>query len=126
MEYRLKDLRFIEKDREKTIKVDGEVFVIKALFPKDYRDISRKIAIEQNGLAVNTFSIDDRYRFQRDITIDHAIVQSPEWWVGASGCPSDEILDSLYREIQEWTDEFQELLKKNRHTARGNEPKVSN
>lgn len=119
MEIKFKDLRLLEDDRRKTIKVQGETFVIKALFPRDYREISRKVAIEQNGLAVNTFSMDDRYRFQRDITVDHAVVQSPDWWTTSGACPEESILDELYGEIQEWTSEFQEMLKKNRPNRGG-------
>lgn len=124
MEYRINDMRFIEEERQKTIKVEGETFIIKALFPKDYRDIARKVAIEQNGLAANTFSMDDRYRFQRDVTVDHAIVKSPDWWTNSNACPYETILDSLYGEIQDWTAEFQEMLKKNRFKRGGGESKI--
>jgi len=126
MEYRFKDLRLIEKDREKTIKYENDIFAIKALFPKDYREISRRIALEQTGLPINAFSVDDRYKFQRDITIDYALVSYPDWWSGSANCPLEEILDFLYKEIQDWTNEFQESLKKNRLNKRSVQPPISN
>jgi len=126
MEYKFKDLRFIEKDREKTIKYENYTFTIKALFPKDYREISRRVALEQNGLPINSFSIEDRYKFQRDITIDYALVNYPDWWDGSSNCPSEDLLNFLYNEIQEWTNEFQESLKKNRLNKRSVQTNLSN
>lgn len=114
MEYRLKDIRYIEQDRQKTIMLEGETFIIKALFPKDQREIARRVAIEQNGLPVSAFSVDDRYRFIRDITVDYAIVKAPDWWRSVQDCIDDALIDTLYKEIQDWTTEFQELLKKNR------------
>jgi hypothetical protein len=125
MEYRFRDLRLIEKDREKTIKYENDIFVIKALFPKDYREISRRIALEQTGLPINAFSVDDRYKFQRDITVDYALVSYPDWWNGSANCPFEEILDFLYKEIQDWTNEFQESLKKNRLNKRSVQPPIS-
>ena len=120
-EYHVRDLLILEDDRRKQVKIGKDTFVILAAFPKDQKNISRRLALEYDGLPVNSFSLDDRYFFTRDVTLDVLIHKSPEWWSTASDCLDEEVKEMLYTEIVTWSNEFQEKLKKNQFTKRGKE-----
>lgn len=120
-EYRVRDLLILEDDRKKQVKIGKDIFVILAVFPKEQKDISRRLALEYDGLPVNSFSIDDRYSFTRDVTLDVLIHDSPDWWTKSEDCPDIELKDYLYEQIISWSNEFQEKLKKNKFSKRGKE-----
>ena len=116
--YAVRNMLFLEKDRNKDIKLGNDDFTIKAIFPADRKEIARRVSIEMNGLPANSFSINDRFIFERSAIIDTGIVESPEWWKNADNCPDEEVLQQLYDKLEEWTVEFQEKLKKNRLNKR--------
>lgn len=123
--FQVRNMLFLESDRQKRIN-DGEgSFIIKALFPHDKNEISRRIAYLQNGLPANSFSREGLYGFEREATIDQGIVESPEWWSKASECPDEDLLDRLFKEIYKWTDDFADRLKKNRLGKRSEGPQIS-
>lgn len=115
----IRNMLFLEKDREKEVKINNENFKIKALFEKDYLEISRRVAISRNGLPENNFSQADRYRFSRIATIDVALIDHPDWWTSAENCPESETLEKLMIEIENHSLEFQQKLKKNKFAKRG-------
>jgi len=123
--YEVRNMLFLDDDRKKNISIGKDKFIIRALFPKDRKEIARRMSVEQNGLPANSFSIDDRYMFERSAIIDQGMVESPDWWSNADECPDEDVLEFLYVEIMKWTAEFQEKLKKNRLNKRKPEEQVS-
>lgn len=123
--YEVRNMLFLEEDRRKELTIGKDKFIIQALFPKDKKEIARRVSIEQNGLPANSFSADSLYYFERGAAIDQAIVESPEWWKNSESCPDEEFLDKLYREIADWTTGFQEKLKKNKLSKRSSKGQVS-
>lgn len=118
-EYKIRDMLILEDDRKKKIKKDNDEFIIKAPFPRDQKEIARRLALEYNGLPVNSFSLDDRYIFTRDISIDILVEEYPKWWKDADNCLDNDLKEWLYQEITNWAGEFQEKLKKNKFNKRG-------
>lgn len=113
-EFKIRNMLFLEDDRQKELKKENDIFIIKALFPKEKGNIARAISFMQNGLPANSFTDIDRFIFERQATIDEAIVKSPEWWGGADNCPDEDLLNTLFDDIITWTNNFQENLKKNK------------
>lgn len=124
MERRIRNLVFLNEDREKQIDIAGEKWKILALFEKENLEVARAAAFSRNGLAENAFSADDRYRFHRAALVNAGVVTGPDWWENSESCPETETLEKLYTEITGWTKEFQDRLKKNRLTGRGKSPTV--
>lgn len=124
-EYHVRDMLILDEDRKKKVKFGKDTFVLKAPFPDDHKDISRRLAIEYNGLPVNSYSLDDRYLLERDVSLDVLIDDSPDWWSTANMCPDDTFKDELYKALTTWASEFQEKLKKNKFAKRGKEKSVS-
>jgi hypothetical protein len=122
--YSVRNMLFLDEDRTKEIKIGDDVFKVRALFPKERKEIARRVSIEQNGLPSNSFTMNERFLFERSASIDTAIMESPSWWKNADEAPDEELLNDLYEEINNWTDEFQEKLKKNRLNKRGAEEPV--
>ncbi len=120
--FEIRNMLFLEEDRQKVIEVEGgDVFIIKAIFPRERLEIARAMSVKRNGLPANSFSFDDNYFVERSVLIDSAIVEAPQWWSGSDNCPDDTLLDKLYGEVNDWTREFQEKLKKNKLNRRGAE-----
>ena len=124
-EYAVRNMLFLDEERQKIEKIGQDSFKIKALFPPDKKEIARKIAMEFNGLQSAAYSIDDRYIIERGAVIDQAVVEGPEWWKNSDNCPDEEFLDKLYARVLEWSQEFQEKLKKNRLTKRDTKAGIS-
>lgn len=122
--FEVRNMLFLDEDRRKSVKIGDDVFVVKAIFPREEKDIERRAAYEQQGMPISSFSVDGRYRFLRDATVDVAMVESPAWWKNADACPDSDVLDRLYEEIMLWTREFQEKLKKNQLNQRSPQAKV--
>lgn len=118
-EIKIRNMLILDEDRKKEISIDGEIFTINALFNHDHKEIARRIAVDQNGLPVNSFSMNDRERFDRDATVDTAVIDKPKWFTNATRCIDESVLDRLFTAINDWTAEFQEKLKKNQFTKRG-------
>lgn len=112
-EYKFRDLRFVDEDRQKTIKVGKDHFKIKAIFPADNRLIARMVVAYQAGQPNSAFANVDIARFERDATIATMVVDGPAWWRGVDNCPHEETLDLLWKGILDWTKEVQARLKKN-------------
>lgn len=119
--YEIRNMLFLEKDRQKDIKVGNENWKIRALFEKDRLEISRRTAMARNGLAENSYGMSDRYRFTRIATIDVSLVEYPSWWENAEDCPDSDLLENLFSEIEKFSDDFQKKLKKNQFAKRGTE-----
>lgn len=117
-EIKIRNMLILDADREKSIKIKNDAFKIKAIFPKERNEIARRMAIEQNGMASNTFQMDDLYAFRRGSTVDTCVIDSPDWWENANDCIDEEVLDELYKAINKFSDEFQEKLKKNKFVQR--------
>ena len=115
-EYKVRNMLFLEEDRRKVVKHEsGDSFSIKAIFPADRKFISRQMAILQNGMPATTYDSNSLYFFEREAVINVCLVAdvSPPWWQGADKCPDEELLNWLYIEIVNWTNEFQARIKKN-------------
>lgn len=125
---KIQNMLILDEDRQKEITVEypggKEKFTIKALFPKDNKEIARRLAMDYNGLPVSSYSVDDRYLFERDATIDQGVVEGPEWWSAAEDCAKDEVNETLFKAIKEHTEDFNKKLKKNKFVRRGPEPEV--
>ena len=121
----IQNMMVLDEDVKKkiSIKYDGgqDNFVIKALFPKDHKNIARALAIQYNGLPVNSFSMDDRAMFEQHARVDQGVIESPGWWKSAEDCLKPEVVSKLDEEIIEWTGELHEKLKKNKFTKRSSE-----
>ncbi len=124
-EYKVRDMLILEDDRKKKVKRGKDNFVIKAIFPKDQKAIARQLALEYNGLPISSFSMEDRNAFDRDVTLDVMIDDSPDWWTTSEDCPDGDLKEWLYQEILSWSAEFQEKLKKNKAGRRSTEAPVS-
>jgi hypothetical protein len=122
--FEVRNMLFLDEDRQKIIELGKDMFNIKALFPVDRKAIARRVAMDQNGLPANSYSSQDRYIMERAATIDQAVVESPEWWKNADLCPDESVLDSLYEGIVTWSNEFAEKLKKNKLNKRSEEKQV--
>jgi hypothetical protein len=117
-ETKIRDMIILDEDRKKKVTIRKESFVIKALFPKDYKDIANRLAMDYQGMSVNAYSVSARNQFERDAYVDQGILESPSWWANAEECPEVETVESLYNEILKWTNDFQEKLKKNKFAKR--------
>ena len=117
-----RNMLFLDEDREKTVKIGNGTsasnFKIRALFPNDRIKIEKFLAIESNGLPINSYSQEGRYLMQRAVTVNHAVREGPDWWTNADECSEEDLLDRLYEAIMSWSSEFQGKLKKNRSTKR--------
>lgn len=121
-EIKIRNMLILDEERKKTVKIKDEQYGFMAILNKDRKDIARRIAYEQNGMPANSFGADDRYRFERDATLDQALIDKPSWWKSATENPDDELAEQLFKEITDWSKEFQEKLKKNQFSARGATP----
>jgi len=120
--FQIRDMTVLDTDRQKVITInDKEKFKIKAPSPRERKEISRRIVIEQNGLPTDSFTRDDKFIFTRDAWINTLIVEHPEWWSNTEACLDEELKDTLYEKMLEWDREFQEKLKKNQFAKRGTE-----
>ena len=117
-EYKVRNMLFLEKDRQKDEKIGSDTFKIKALFEKDRMEISRRTAMAMNGMADDSFGINDRYRFMRISTIDIALEDHPDWWENAEDCADTELLETLFQKIDKHSEDFQKKLKKNQLAKR--------
>lgn len=118
-EYSVRNMLFLEDDRKKAIKVGEDPFVIKAIFPEDEVVIARRISILQNGLPANSFHDSSLELFDKIATVDQQVATKPAWFKSAMECPDKHVLDRLYDEIQQFSNEFQDSLKKNKLGNRG-------
>lgn len=104
----------LENDRQTDTVINGFNFRIKALFTKDYIDIAKKKVILQGGVPAAALSEEDKYMFERIATVNQAVTVWPEKIKNAESCPDFALINSVYKEIEEWTEAFDEELKKNR------------
>lgn len=120
-EFKIRDMVVIDEDRQKTVTINNEKFVINAPTPKERKQIARHIVIQQNGMPVNSFNSFDLDMFTRDAWLTVLLVSYPKWWTNPDDCIDEGLKDQLYKELLEWDSEFQEKLKKNQFAKRGAE-----
>ena len=101
-----------ELDLQKKIETRNGEFVIKALFPYEKTYVIKLIA-EQAGNISNLFIAEAEY-VRKICTLQVCIVENPDWWVGASNCLDDDLLNHIYEEYLKLEDSLSEKLKKNR------------
>ncbi len=118
-EYSVRNMLFLEDDRKKAIKIGTDTFIIKAIFPEDEVVIARKTSILQNGLPANSFHEASLVLFDKIATVDQMVATKPGWFKSAMECPDRALVDELYNNIHEWSNEFQDSLKKNKLGNRG-------
>jgi len=123
--FEIRNMLFLDKERQTNIDIDGNKFVIKAIFPVDRKEIARRVALDQGGINASAFSMSDRMIMERSATIDNCLIEYPEWWKSTDECPDEQLLDDIYKSIIEWTDEFSEKLKKNKLTKRSERSALS-
>lgn len=121
---KIRNMLLLEDDLKKEVTINGDTFTVKAITGSDQKQISRNVAIETGGVPANSLSMDARMMFERDAALDHALVDYPDWWENADKCPDEDLKNRLYEEINSWSLEFQERLKKNRFARRGPETQV--
>lgn len=119
--YTFRGIKFLEEDRQLELTIDGDKFVIKAVFPNDQKAVARMVSLQLGNQPRNSFSPEDLDLFEMDAFIDQCIVESPDWWTTSEECLDPDLRRMLYAEISKWTGTFNEGLKKNRPVRGGKE-----
>lgn len=119
--FAVRNLLFNDEDRVKDFKEGSSTFKFKALFPIDQRRVAQIMAGYQLGMPASSFTNMDLNRFDRDATIEVALLEHPEWWEGVDKCPDEDLVNRLHAAIVQWTKSFQDKLKKNQLTKRSAE-----
>jgi hypothetical protein len=105
---------FTKEDRLKKIVIDGDEFTIMALLPFDQLNIDRMSAQMKRGIPTESYSYNGGFRIDQYAKLAAAVESGPPEWKGPETWPIQDTLDRLHAEIESWSDEFQERLKKNR------------
>lgn len=114
-----RSMLFTKEDREKKVVIDGDEFTIMAILPSDRIAIEQMSASMQRGVPTGQYSMQGRFKLEQFTTIELSVQKGPPDWNGPIEWPIQDTLDQLYAEIESWSTEFQEWLKKNRRRKRG-------
>lgn len=102
-----------KSDREKSIVNPKNLkwgrFKIRALWPKDQREVANVIA-SYCVFGVQNYQPADLARFERDAAVQVGVIKGPPWWEGPGKCPSESILNWLNKEILGYTEELQKKI----------------
>jgi len=106
-----KKVLITEQEREFAITVGEDSFTIRIPTPIGKTQIYTSVA-RVVGESANALTLDEREYIKMIITLNHVLVNKPEWWEGADKCPDEELLYKLYSFYKKSEEDFQENLKK--------------
>ena len=111
-EAQLTQLGLSKKDLEETIELDSGKFTIKILYPYEKSHVVRLIS-DQAGNVSNLFQEEADY-VRMICTLMNCIVDSPDWFPGASECLDVDLLNDLFGRWEKLELALKAKLKKNK------------
>jgi hypothetical protein len=113
-EIKVRNMVITIADRQKIIKIGDDNFTFQIPLPVERVQLSTQIANYIGGKDLKSLQAYE-YQFAKMIvTLNFVIVKAPDWWEGSEKCIDDNLLGELYKEFNDFEEEFQESLKKNK------------
>lgn len=107
----------LEDEKFKVVKVKGQNFKIKAMFPKDKIMIAQRRMGLQNGNSIESLTSSDFAFFENIAIVDICVEEMPKDIKSNESCMNwfdQELINLVAEEIKKHTAFIEEALKKNR------------